>query len=578
MQSFVGVGSKQGFGWRVVCVVTLASLATALLGGCSAVQPTLAPPEVLYFGTNATSGASLDGSTVSGTITVYVDAKKSYDSAAFYVDDSQMKGQPAAVDSAAPFQMVLDTTALSNGTHGFTVDVTVGKGGQKTKVVTQASFTVANTGTGTNAAPVVDAGPDQTVVLGDGASLDGKVSDDGLPSGQLTVAWSEVSGPGSVVFADAAAAVTTAAFSAAGSYTLRLTADDGSLTSSDDAVMTVTAPAAVSVAISPTSASLSTGGTTSFTATVSNASDTSVTWKTDGGSVTGTGNTVTYTAPGTAGTYQVTATSNQDGSKSATASVTVSAATAGVPRPDHVVIVIEENHSYSDIHGSSAAPYMNGLASSGALFTQSFAIEHPSEPNYLDLFSGSNQGVTDDSCPHTFTTPDLGDALLDAGFTFGAYSEDLPSAGSTVCSNQKYARKHDPWVNWPSIPGSTEMPFTSFPTDYTTLPDVSFVIPNLDNDMHDGSISRGDTWLKDNIGGYAQWALTHNSLLIVTFDEGSGSNQIFTVFYGQNVTQGSYSEHIDHFDLLRTLVDMYGLTPMGSASSATPITDVWGGG
>ncbi|HKI59238.1 MAG TPA: alkaline phosphatase family protein, partial [Trueperaceae bacterium] len=341
-----------------------------------------------------------------------------------------------------------------------------------------------------------------------------------------------------------------------------------------DTFLSRAAPA-VSVSISPSSASVSTGGGTSFSATVSNASDTSVTWSADGGSVSGTGNTVTYTAPGTAGTYHVTATSNQDASKSATAVVSVTAPGAGVPRPDHVVIVIEENHSFSSIYGSSSAPYMTALADSGALFTQSFAIEHPSEPNYLDLFSGSNQGVTDDSCPHTFTTPNLANELLSAGFTFGAYSEDLPSAGSTVCTNQKYARKHDPWVNWPSIPGGTEMPFTSFPADYATLPDVSFVVPNLDDDMHDGSVAQGDAWLQSNIDGYAQWAMTHNSLLIVTFDEGSGSNQIYTVFYGQNVVQGSYSEHIDHFAVLRTLEDMYGLGHAGASSSATPITDVW---
>lgn len=246
-----------------------------------------------------------------------------------------------------------------------------------------------------------------------------------------------------------------------------------------------------------------------------------------------------------------------------------------VPRPDHVVIVIEENHSFSSIYGSSSAPYMTALADAGALFTQSYAIEHPSEPNYLDLFSGSNQGVTDDTCPHSFTSANLGDALIKAGFTFAAYSEDLPGVGSTVCSSGAYARKHAPWANWASIPGSTQMPFSSFPADYAALPDVSFVIPNLDNDMHNGSVSRGDTWLKDNIDGYAKWALTHNSLLVVTFDEGFSSNRIYTVFYGQHVAQGKYSEHIDHFDMLRTLLDMYGLNPMGAAGSATPVTNVW---
>ena len=61
----------------------------------------------------------------------------------------------------------------------------------------------------------------------------------------------------------------------------------------------------------------------------------------------------------------------------------------GITPPDHVVIVIEENHSFSSIIGSSQAPFINSLAQQGALFTQSFGVEHPSQPNYLDLFSGS---------------------------------------------------------------------------------------------------------------------------------------------------------------------------------------------
>ena len=119
-----------------------------------------------------------------------------------------------------------------------------------------------------------------------------------------------------------------------------------------------------------------------------------------------------------------------------------------LPRPDHVVMVIEENHSYSQIIDSPDAPYINRLAAQGALFTESFGITHPSQPNYLALFSGSTQGITDNSCPHTFTTPNLGHNLLAAGLTFAGYSEDLPSVGSIVCSEGHYARKHNPWVNW----------------------------------------------------------------------------------------------------------------------------------
>ena len=70
-----------------------------------------------------------------------------------------------------------------------------------------------------------------------------------------------------------------------------------------------------------------------------------------------------------------------------------------LPRPSHVVVVVEENHSYSEIINSPQAPFINTLASEGALFTSSYAVAHPSQPNYLALFSGSTQGITNDSCP-----------------------------------------------------------------------------------------------------------------------------------------------------------------------------------
>jgi len=258
---------------------------------------------------------------------------------------------------------------------------------------------------------------------------------------------------------------------------------------------------------------------------------------------------------------------------------TTQAHAATLPRPAHVVVVMEENHSYSEIIGSSSAPYINSLASQGALFTHSYAVTHPSQPNYLAFFSGSNQGVTSDSCPHTFTKGNLGSELLGAGFTFTGYSESLPKAGSTVCTSGAYARKHSPWINFTNVPSSANQPFSSFPgsSSYSTLPTVSFVIPNLNDDMHDGTIQQGDTWLKNNIDAYAQWAKKNNSLLIVTWDEddSSQSNQIPTIFVGQSVKAGSYSETINHYNVLRTLEDMYGLAALGSSANASAISDCW---
>lgn len=253
------------------------------------------------------------------------------------------------------------------------------------------------------------------------------------------------------------------------------------------------------------------------------------------------------------------------------------ATVTAVPRPDHVVMLIMENHSSANILGNADAPYINSLAASGANMTSSFAITHPSQPNYIALFSGALNGVTDNSCPNTLTANNLGAQLAAAGRTFVGYSEDLPSVGYTGCTSGNYARKHNPWVNFTNVPSAANRPLTSFPTDYATLPDVSIVVPNLQHDMHDGSIAQGDTWVHDTLDGYAQWAKTHNSLLVLTFDEDDNqlNNQIPTILVGQQVQPGAYAERIDHYTVLRTLQDAFGLAPIANSASATPLLDIW---
>jgi phosphatidylinositol-3-phosphatase len=248
------------------------------------------------------------------------------------------------------------------------------------------------------------------------------------------------------------------------------------------------------------------------------------------------------------------------------------------PRYDHVVVAIFENHTYTSVIRNANAPYITGLANSGANFTQSFGVTHPSQPNYLALYSGSTQGITSDSCPHTFSGDNLGHQLIAAGFTFTGYSESMPSDGYTGCSSGQYARKHNPWVNFTDVPAASNLRFSRFPTDFTTLPTLSIVVPNLCDDMHDCSVSTGDTWARNNLDTYVQWAKTHNSLLILTFDEddSSHSNRIPTVFSGPGVLTGDYSEHVDHYTVLRTLEDMYGLAALGNAASRTAIGDIWG--
>ncbi len=290
----------------------------------------------------------------------------------------------------------------------------------------------------------------------------------------------------------------------------------------------------------------------------------------------------------------------------------VSAWPNNLPVYDHIVIVIEENKNYDQIIGSDNAPYINDtLKAEGANFTRMFAEEHHSQGNYFWLFSGDNYNIGfDDVIPNSknnsaypFSRNNLGQQLITHKFSFKGYSEDLPEIGSEKELSGKYARKHVPWVSFSNVPNgqtvstSSNLRFKDFPADYSQLPTVSIIVPNLDNDMHDGSISdsitHGDTWLEQNLDDYYQWAKTHNSLLIVTFDEdsngpggltapGSGKlaeqNKIFTVFAGAHIQPGDYSEGkgITHVNILRTLEAMYGLEKSGMQQKnalAADITD-----
>jgi acid phosphatase len=242
-----------------------------------------------------------------------------------------------------------------------------------------------------------------------------------------------------------------------------------------------------------------------------------------------------------------------------------------------VLVVVFENHAFGSVLGSAHAPYLTALAASGATLTDAHGVRHPSQPNYLALFSGSTQGVTDDACPQSFATPNLASQLLASGATFAGYSEDLPAAGATVCSAGRYARKHNPWVDFPALPTAVNLPLSAMPTDFATLPTVAFVIPNLCSDMHDCPVATGDAWAKAHLAGYVAWARTHDSLLVVTFDEddNSAANHIATFLVGPMVRAGTSAQRTDHYRVLRTIEAMYGLQPLGSAADTTPLAGVW---
>jgi acid phosphatase len=264
-----------------------------------------------------------------------------------------------------------------------------------------------------------------------------------------------------------------------------------------------------------------------------------------------------------------------------------------IPQPNKVVIVILENHSYSQIIGSPYAPYIDSLAGVGALFTDYHGLGYPSQPNYIKLFSGNDQGVINDNMSSSipFNTPNLASSLIDSGFSFKGFAEGLPYMGAIIFGAGNYKFEHTPWINWQSwdypqnhhIPDSTSWPFSYFPSNYDSLPTLSFVIPNSAHDMHDGvdpgRITDGDNWIRDSLSGYINWCAANNSLFILTFDEDDNASNLRVplIIYGPSlVVTGIYNNYHDHYCLLRTLEDMFSLPYIANDSSACPsITECW---
>jgi acid phosphatase len=248
-----------------------------------------------------------------------------------------------------------------------------------------------------------------------------------------------------------------------------------------------------------------------------------------------------------------------------------------VPQFAHIVVVVEENRSYAEVIGNPGAPFINELARRGVLLADSFGVAHPSEPNYLALFAGSTHGLTDDSCPHTYGGANLAAELHAHGKSFAGYAEGLPHSGYLGCTAGEYARKHAPWTDFAGLPASTGRPLSAFPSDYAALPTVSFVVPDLADDMHDGTVADGDRWLRAHLGGYASWAPLHDSLLIITWDEDdlSAGNHIPGLLVGAHVRRGTLRSRLDHYTVLRTIEASCGLPALGIAGRRAPIRGIW---
>lgn len=258
-----------------------------------------------------------------------------------------------------------------------------------------------------------------------------------------------------------------------------------------------------------------------------------------------------------------------------------------VPAFNHIFTIVMENHSYGQIIGSGSAPYVNSLAGRYGLATNYFAVAHPSLPNYLALTGGSTFGITSDCTTCFVSAPNIAKDRVEAsGRSWKAYMESMPKP-CFVGDSYPYLQKHDPFIYFNDIRTNAAecnkvVPYSTLATDLRsagTTPNYAWITPNMCNDMHDCSVSTGDTWLKNNVPAILNSAAftTQNSLLTITWDEDNGSsgNHVATLVIAKSVPVGFRSGvRYTHYSLLRTVESAWGLSPLtGNDGGASPMSD-----
>ncbi len=271
---------------------------------------------------------------------------------------------------------------------------------------------------------------------------------------------------------------------------------------------------------------------------------------------------------------------------------------SSVPQFAHVFIVLEENHSFSDVIGNTGMPYLNGLAAANGLATQYYADAHPSLPNYFMLTVGAGTSITGtegDSYSGVVTQDNVVRALTAAGKTWKSYAESLPSAGYLGGDQGAYLQHHNPVVYFSDVQASSTqadkvVPFTQLAADIASnnLPDYAFIAPNVNDDAHNcpagmatctdaQKLAAADQWLSTNIAPLLASAAFQNSLLIVVFDEAEdsdtahGGGQVAAVIVSPLAKAGYQSTTLyQHESTLRLMMEGLGVADLPGAAATAP--------
>src|ERR1700676_4784206 len=282
------------------------------------------------------------------------------------------------------------------------------------------------------------------------------------------------------------------------------------------------------------------------------------------------------------------------------ASAHASATTAAtvVPRSSHLIVVMEENTGYSSVVQNTAVwPNLNHLIATGALPTNYYANAHPSIGNYFMLTTGQLL-TADDNSNTVWNVDSLARRMLQSVATFRVYAEDAPR-GYLGGNTATYLVRHNPLArlsdiaNNPTEANAVLWPFTQFYTDLhnNSLPELSFIVPNIYHDAHNGSPQAADSWLQtyvvNQISASPEFKPGGDGLLVVGFDEAAntdstyGGGHVSPVFWGPAVRAGYVQQSptiYQHQSMLPTFTEAPGPpNPPGGAAAAPSMAEFFNG-
>jgi phosphatidylinositol-3-phosphatase len=309
--------------------------------------------------------------------------------------------------------------------------------------------------------------------------------------------------------------------------------------------------------------------------------------------------TATTTQPVTSTpTKPVTSTATVTTSVAITTTPTPQAGTSGkIPNFDHIVLILLENRNYKDVIGNLKMPHLNILAQQNVLLSNYFAVRHPSLPNYIALMSGSTQNITNDCTDCFINEPNLADRIESSGRTWKSYLESMPSP-CFIGDAKPYVQKHNPLIYFDSVRLDTNrcnrsvVPLTSLDDDLAAnqLPNFLFIMPNMCNSGHDCDSQTADIWINNMVAKLkTSPALGKNSLIVITYDEGSekstgsccglgakAGGQVATVLISPIAKQKfNDSTAYSHYSMLKMILSAWNLSDIGQSSSAPQIEAPW---